>query len=218
MNQPARFEAMRQAMVTGQLRTTAVDDQRLVAAMARVEREAFVPAASRDLAYRDTAIPLARGRFLNLPMATGRLLTEAYLRADDRVLLIGAATGYAAAVIASLVRDVVAVEVDAALASAARAALSHSLSVSVVEGPLENGHPECAPYDAIVIDGAVEDVPPALLDQVAIGGRIVTGLVHRGVTSLASGRRSESGFGLSDFAEADCVILPGFARPRAFTF
>ena len=218
MNEPARFGAMRQAMVTGQLRTTAVDDQRLVAAMAQVEREAFVPAASRDLAYRDTAIPLGRGRFLNLPMATGRLLTEAYLRADDHVLLIGAATGYAAAVLAALVRDVVAVEIDAALVSAARAALGHLPSVSVVEAPLEQGHPGQAPYDVIVVDGAVEELPPAFLDQVAVGGRIVTGLVDRGVTRLAAGRRSERGFGLSEFADADCVVLPGFARPRAFTF
>ena len=214
----AHFGTMRQAMVTSQLRTTAVDDARLVAAMATVERERFVPPASRDLAYRDTAISLGRGRALNLPMATGRLLNEAYLRPDDCVLLIGAATGYSAAVLALLVREVTAVEADATLVQIARTALATTTNVQVVEGALASGHPVAAPYDAIVIDGAVEEVPTTLLDQLGVGGRIVTGLADRGVTRLASGRRGERGFGLAAFADADCVILPGFNRPRAFTF
>lgn len=212
------FDTMRQAMVTSQLRTSAVDDARLVAAMARVARERFVPEAARDLAYRDTAIPLGRGRALNPPMATGRLLTEAYLRAGDRVLLIGAATGYTAAVLALLVREIVAVEADAVLAAMARTALAATPSIRLVEGPLAAGDPTGAPYDVIVVDGAVEDVPTALLDQLGIGGRVVSGLIDRGVTRLASGRRSERGFGLAGFADAECVVLPGFARPRAFTF
>ncbi|WP_375382243.1 protein-L-isoaspartate O-methyltransferase [uncultured Sphingomonas sp.] len=214
----AYFFTMRQAMVTSQLRTTAVDDARLVAAMATVERERFVPSASRDLAYRDTAIPLGRGRALNLPMATGRLLNEAYLRPEDHVLLIGAATGYSAAILALLVRNVIAVEADATLAQMARTALATTADVQVVEGALAAGHPAAAPYDVIVIDGAVEEVPTSLLDQLGVGGRIVTGLADRGVTRLASGRRGERGFGLAAFADADCVMLPGFNRPRAFTF
>jgi len=96
----ARFEAMRHAMVASQLRTNAVSDQRIVAVMARVPREAFLPADVRGIAYRDTALPLGRGRFQNVPIATGRLLTEAYLLPTDRVLLIGAAGGYTAAVLA----------------------------------------------------------------------------------------------------------------------
>ena len=216
--EPDRFDVMRQAMITGQLRTTNVDDQRLIVAMATVEREAFVPAEVRDLAYRDTGIPLGRGRFLNVPMATGRLLARAYLRASDRALLIGAATGYTAAVLAMLVREVVAVEADPTLATAARLALVDTPSVTVVEGPLEAGWPASAPYDVVVIDGAVEEVPGALVDQIGIGGRIVTGLAQSGMTRLAIGTRSEHGFGLAAFADADCVALPGFARPRAFTF
>ncbi|MGI4732899.1 MAG: protein-L-isoaspartate O-methyltransferase family protein [Janthinobacterium lividum] len=215
---PARFEAMRQAMVTSQLRTSAVDDHRLVTAMATVARETFVPEQVRDLSYRDTAIPLGRGRFLNTPMATGRLLTQAYLRATDRVLLIGAATGYAAAVLALMVREVVAVEVDASLVAEARTKLSGTPSVRIVEGPLEQGSSDGAPYNVVVIDGAVEEPSTILLDQLGIGGRIVTGLLEHGVTRLAAGQRSEHGFGLTAFADADCVLLPGFARPRAFTF
>jgi protein-L-isoaspartate(D-aspartate) O-methyltransferase len=212
------FEAMRQAMVTSQLRTAAVSDTRVIAAMGSVPRERFVPAARQAFAYADGPIPLGRGRSLNLPMSTGRLLTEAYLRRTDRVLLIGAATGYTAALLAGIVRHVTSVEVDPELAAAAREALAGTEEVTVVEGPLEAGHPAGAPYDVLVIDGAVEQVPDALLDQVAPEGRIVAGLNDRGVTRLAAGRRSAHGFGLTDFADAECVPLPGFARPRGFSF
>ncbi len=213
-----RFDAMREAMVTSQLRTTAVSDNRVVAAMARVARELFVPAERRDTAYTDRAVPLARGRRLNTPMATGKLMTEAYLRRTDRALLIGAATGYAAAVLASLVAHVIAVEVDPLLAEQARAALQGTPAVTVVEGPLETGHADGAPYDVIMVDGAIGGVPQALIDQLAIGGRLVTGLDDKGVIRLAAGVRSAHGFGLQHFADCECVALPGFARARTFSF
>lgn len=212
------FTAMRRAMVASQLRTTAVDDPRIVAAMARVPRETFVPAELRALAYRDTALPLGRGREANLPMATGRLLTAAYLRDDDRVLLIGAATGYAAAVLAEIVAEVVAVESDPGLAAFARDALGKTGNVTLVEGPLEHGAPDAAPYDVLVVDGAIESLPVALATQVKAGGRIVTGLNDHGVKRLAAGRRSEGGFGVQPFADCDCAALPGFAKPPSFTF
>ena len=210
--------AMRHAMVASQLRTNAVSDVRVVAAMDTVAREAFLPAELAWLAYRDTAVPLGHGRAQNVPIATGRLLTQAELRADDRVLLIGAAGGYTAAVLAELVADVVAVESDPTLASVARAALTGIDRVMLIEGPLEAGHPAGAPYDVIVVDGAVEELPAALIEQVAIGGRVVAGILDRGVTRLSAGRRTTGGFGLLDFADIDCVPLPGFARPRTFTF
>ena len=213
-----RFDAMREAMVTGQLRTTAVSDNRVVAAMARVPRELFVPPERLDTAYVDRAIPLARGRFLNPPMATGKLFTEAYLRRTDRVLLIGAATGYSAAVLASLVEHVVALEVDPELAAQARTNLAGTPAVTVVEGPLDAGHAAGAPYDVIAIDGAVQDMPQALIDQLVIGGRMVTGLDDKGVGRLASGVRTAHGFGLQHFADAECVSLPGFKRARTFRF
>ena len=210
--------AMRHAMVASQLRTNAVSDVRVVAAMDTVAREAFLPAELASLAYRDTAVPLGHGRAQNVPIATGRLLTQVELRADDRVLLIGAAGGYTAAVLAELVADVVAVESDPTLASVARAALTGIDRVMLIEGPLEAGHPAGAPYDVIVVDGAVEELPAALIEQVAIGGRVVAGILDRGVTRLSAGRRTTGGFGLLDFADIDCVPLPGFARPRTFTF
>lgn len=213
----ADYAAMRAAMVASQLRPTAVDDVRVVTAMATLPREAFVPAASRPLAYRDTAIPLGGGRYLNTPMATGRLLTVAEIVPEDRVLLIGAATGYAAAILAELDARVVAVEEDAELASIARRMLAGK-PVEVVEGPLAAGHAADAPYDVLMIDGSVEELPAALIEQLRVGGRIVTGIVDRAATRLAAGRRTQGGHGVSPFADAECVTLPGFARTPAFRF
>uniref|UniRef100_UPI0025EAF426 protein-L-isoaspartate O-methyltransferase family protein n=1 Tax=Sphingomonas sp. TaxID=28214 RepID=UPI0025EAF426 len=154
--------AMRHAMVASQLRTNAVSDARVVAAMARVPREEYLPVEAREMAYRDTAVPLGRGRFQNVPIATGRLLTEAVLHPTDRVLLIGAAGGYTAAVLAGIVASVTALESDPALGALARTALADTVNVDLVEGPLEAGHAEGAPYDVLFIDGAVEHLPDAL--------------------------------------------------------
>ncbi|PAX08503.1 protein-L-isoaspartate O-methyltransferase family protein [Sphingomonas lenta] len=215
---PQTFEGMRQAMVASQLRTNAVNDPRVVLAMGKVPRERFVPEDERAFAYLDRQLALGRGRYLNVPVSTGRLLTEAYLEPDDRVLLIGAATGYAAAVLAELVAHVVAVESDPALAAHARDALRAESQVEIVEAPLQEGWPAGAPYDVLMIDGAVEFVPDVLLEQVKPDGRVVTGLVDQNVIRLASGRRSRGGFGLVAFADMDCAVLPGFSRPRRFTF
>lgn len=214
----AASERMRHAMVASQLRTNAVSDQRVLVAMNTLPREAFVPAEARAIAYRDTALPVAGGRAINLPMVTGRLLTEAYLEKNDRVLLIGAAGGYTAALLAQIVAEVVAVEEDAGLIALAKTALADTANVSLVEGPLNAGHAAGAPYDVLIVDGAVEHLPQALVEQVRTGGRVVTGVIERGVTRLASGRKTEGGFGLSPFLDCDCVVLPGFATPKGFTF
>ncbi|WBH18241.1 protein-L-isoaspartate O-methyltransferase [Sphingomonas radiodurans] len=209
---------MRTAMVASQLRTNAVSDARVISAMASVPRERFVSADRAAFAYRDALLSLGGGRFANLPIATGRLLTEARLLATDRVLLIGAATGYTAAVLARIVAAVVAVEVDPALVARARAALAGEDRVTIVEAPLEVGHLEGGPYDVLMIDGAVERIPEALVAQVGVGGRVVGGLVDQGVTRLSAGRRSAGGFAMMDFADIECCVLPGFATPPKFTF
>lgn len=215
---PPNTRAQRHAMVASQLRPNAVTDERLVAAMASIPRERFLPPEAATMAYRDTAIPLGHARFANTPMATGRLLTEAELEPGDRVLLVGAAGGYTAAVLAELVGHVTALESDPALLEIARAALAGTANVSVVEGPLHEGHVANSPYDVLLIDGAVEELPEALVAQVRPGGRVVTGLVERGVMRLAVGRKTAGGFGLSAFADSECVLLPGFTRARAFRF
>lgn len=206
------FEQMRRAMVSSQLRTTAVNDPRVVVAMGQVARERFVPEGQAMLAYLDAAVPLGDGRALPAPMVLGRLLTEARVRSGERTLVIGAATGYAAAVAAELGLQVIALEEDAALAAA------DLPGVTRVQGPLNQGWAGGAPYDLILFDGAVEEIPAAIVDQLADGGRIAAGIVENGVTRLAIGRKAGGGFGMISFADAEVPVLPGFARPRTFTF
>jgi protein-L-isoaspartate(D-aspartate) O-methyltransferase len=209
------FEVMRRAMVASQLRTTAVSDPRIVAAMEAVAREDFVPVDRRALAYVDVAVPLGGGRALNAPMATGRLLNEAQLSAQDHVLLIGAASGYTAALLSRLVKSVVALDCDPGLSAQSPAAPE---SVAVVTSDLALGWPEGAPYDRIIIDGSVDQVPDAITNQLTEGGRIATGLNEDGVTRLAVGVKAGSGIGLRAFADVDAVALPGFARAKSFSF
>lgn len=213
-----RFEAMRHAMVASQLRTNAVSDVRIVEAMARIPREAFLPTEHRTIAYRDGLLPLGGGRSQNTPLATARLLNEAAVRPGDRVLLIGAAGGYTAALLAALGASVVALEEDASLLAVARGALAGVANVELVQGSLVEGWAQGAPYDLLVIDGAVEHVPDAVVAQLKPGARAVSGVIDRGVTRLAAGRRSEGGFGMVDFLDLECAILPGFVRPRSFQF
>lgn len=213
-----RFEAMRHAMVASQLRPNAVNDPRVVEAMANVPREAFLPAEHRSIAYRDTLLPLPGGRRHNSPLATGRLLTQAQIQPNDHVLLIGAAGGYAAAILAMLAKSVVAVEEDPALAALARQALAGEAKVQLVEGPLNAGWVQGAPYDLMIVDGAVEELPEALIAQVRLEGRVLSGVVDNGVTRLAAGRRTQGGFALVDFMDIECTELPGFRRLRKFTF
>lgn len=211
------FEQMRRAMVASQLRTTGTNDPGVLAAMAEVPRERFVPEDRVAVAYADALVPLGRGRELNNPMALGRLLTEAAPRPGERTLVVAAATGYAAAVLERMVGSVVALEEDAELAAAAKANLVGT-KVKLVQAPLAKGHKPGAPYDLILIDGAVEFVPDALIAQLAEGGRLAAGLLERGVTRLALGRKAGEGFAMAAFADAAAAILPGFAKPRAFTF
>lgn len=214
----APMEAMRHAMVASQLRTNAVNDARVIEAMARVPREDFLPADQRAIAYRDTLLPLPGGRRHNSPLATGLLLTNAEVRGDDHVLLVGAAGGYAAALLAELAGSVVALEEEETLAALAKTALAGNARVEAVQGPLAKGWSKSGPYDLILIDGAVGHVPDALVAQLKPGGRVAAGIVDRGVTRLATGRRTEGGFGLAHFADIECTVLPGFERLRTFQF
>lgn len=212
------FAAGRRAMVESQLRTNDVNEPELLAAILAVPREAFLPAERRSAAYIDRAVPLGAGRALNPPLATARLLAEANVAPGDHVLLIGAATGYAAAVLARLNCSVVAVEEDAALVAAARTALDDYAGVTIVEGPLAGGHAAGGPYDLLFVDGAIDSVPDALIAQLRVGGRAVFASVERGVTRLCAGARSAGGFGARAFADSEAVVLPGFAAPKSFTF
>jgi protein-L-isoaspartate(D-aspartate) O-methyltransferase len=205
------FEQMRRAMVTNQLRTTAVNDPRVVEAMGAVPRERFVPAALKGQAYLDISLPLGKGRAMASPMVLGRLLTEARVRPGERALVVGATFGYSAAVLAALGASVVALEEEADLAGDVD-------GVTAVRGPLAEGWAAAAPYDLVLFDGAVEEISPAILAQIADGGRVAVPVLEEGVARLAIGRKAGDAFGLVSFADAESPVLPGFAKPRSFTF
>jgi protein-L-isoaspartate(D-aspartate) O-methyltransferase len=207
-----KHSSMRAAMVESQLRTSDVDDVRVIAAMARTPREAFVPTERQAMAYIDRPVPLDGGRALNPPLATGRLLSELRIEPGERVLLIGAATGYSAALLAALGARVTAVEEEGGPETAG------TPGVAIVRGPLAAGAPASAPYDVLLIDGAVAEVPAVIVEQLAEGARVATGLVERGVTRLCTGRKIAGTLGLSSLVDMEMVILPGFAAPEHFVF
>ena len=207
------YAAARAAMVENQLRPQGVTDRAVLDAMATVERERFVPEDVRPTAYADRAVALGGGRFLPAPDVLGRLLTQMRPIAGQRALVIGAGSGYSAAVLAAIGLEVIALESAAELAARARDA-----GLDVAEGPLEAGWKRGAPYDQILIDGAVDYVPDALVDQLADGGRLGAALIERGVSRLIVGRKSGGAFGYLSVGDAGTPALPGFSRPRAFTF
>ena len=207
------FAAARLAMVESQLRPQGVTDRGVLLAMGEVQRERFVPAEAQAFAYADRAVPLGEGRFLTAPTVLGQLLTEMMPQRGQRALVVGAGTGYSSAILSAIGLDVTAVESSPELAARAVAA-----GVRVVQGRLEDGYRKGAPYDHILIDGAVEVIPDALIDQLADGGRLGTALVDRGISRLVVGRKAGGAFGYLSVADAGAPLLPGFDRPRAFTF
>lgn len=207
------FTAAREAMIESQLRPEGVADPAILDAMGRIERERFLPSHTRPLAYVDRAVSVGGGRFLCAPAALGQLLTQMMPERGQRALVVGAATGYSAAVLAAIGLDVIAIESDPTLAAAAR-----DLGISIIEAPLVAGDPKHAPFDQILIDGAVEYIPDEIVDQLADGGRLGTALVDRGITRLVVGRKAGGAFGTLSIADAGVPALPGFSRPKAFTF
>jgi protein-L-isoaspartate(D-aspartate) O-methyltransferase len=207
------FAAARAAMVENQLRPQGVTDPLVLTAMGSVPREKFLPPETRPLAYVDRAVLMGDGRFLPAPAVLGSILTQMLLNRGQRALVVGAGTGYSAAVIEAMGLDVVALESSAQLAAQAR-----ENGLTVVEGPLAEGSRQGAPYDHILIDGAVEHIPDALVEQLANGGRLGAALVDRGITRLIVGRKAAGAFGYLSLSDAGVPTLPGFVRPRAFTF
>jgi protein-L-isoaspartate(D-aspartate) O-methyltransferase len=220
------FAVARRIMVDSQVRTSDVTDLRIIAAMLDVPRERFLPAEQADLAYLDFDVPATaaeRGkpaRRLLKPMVLGKLLQAAEIAAGDHVLDVGCATGYSSAVLAPLAHSVVALEQDAALAERARDNL-RALGVSqaqVVNGPLVEGWPPQAPYDVILLNGASEVAPKALLQQLKPGGRLV-GVLGRGPAGKAMRYCAIGGeCGGRPIFDAAAPVLPGFSAPPAFVF
>ncbi len=214
------FAAQRAAMVAGQLKPWKVTDERVLAAVGAVPREAFVPKPLKGLAYVDEDLEVAPGRYLMEPRVLARLIQEAEVAPEDVVLEIGTATGYASAVLAQLCNTVVALECETDLAETARAALEEVGidNVAVVTGPLEAGWPKEAPFHVIFVNGAVERIPQSWIDQLAEGGRLVCvkrdGDESHGYLVVKSGNAS----GGRPAFDAFTPLLPGFAKPPAFQF
>jgi protein-L-isoaspartate(D-aspartate) O-methyltransferase len=207
------FAAARAAMVECQLRPQGVTDPAVLAAMGTIERERFLPSHTRPLAYVDRAISIGEGRFLSAPPVLGQLLTQMMPLPGQRALVIGAGTGYSAAVLQRMGVEVTALECVAALAAEAR-----KLGIKIVEGPLEAGWADRSPYEQILIDGAVEYIPESIIDQLADGGRLGTALIDRGITRLVIGRKAGGAFGTLSVGDAGVPALPGFSRPKEFIF
>jgi protein-L-isoaspartate(D-aspartate) O-methyltransferase len=213
--------AARLNMVESQLRTNKVTDETVLEAFLSVPRERFVPPDLSGIAYIDDNLPLGAGRVLLPPMALARLLQLASIRAADKVLEIGAGTGYAAAILARLAERVVALESDTRLAATARARLKELAigNVTLVEGPLDRGHPGGAPYDVILVDGAVAAIPDAVARQLAEGGRLVTVVKpEQGMGCAVLMTRVDGRLSQRPVFDAATSLLPGFQPAPAFVF
>ena len=220
----ADFERARIKMVENQLRANKVTDERLIEAMRALPRERFVPASRRSVAYADEDLSIGEGRWLMEPMLFARLAQLADVREGDLVLDVGAGLGYGAATLGRLASAVVALEENADLAAQA-AEIAAGLedgggdNVVVQTGPLPAGWPDQAPYDVIFLEGAVEERPDSLLEQLADGGRLVAmeaeaGGVQRGVVYLKRRGRCAR----REAFDGSTPVLPGFARKPAFAF
>jgi protein-L-isoaspartate(D-aspartate) O-methyltransferase len=215
------FADARNCMVDSQIRPNRVVDQRVLSAMRTVPRERFLPANVQALAYADQDVPLGNGRFLMEPMVFARLLQAAVLRENEQVLVVGAGTGYGAAVLAACGCRVTALEEDSTLLTLAGVILPHEApGVSLVSGPLASGWASHGPYDLILIEGAVPEIPPALAAQTRQDvGRILGALHVPGRVTQAVMAEATS-FGLSFSPLFDCATppLPSLRKAPAFSF
>ncbi len=215
------YAAARLNMVENQIRPNRVTDPRVLEAMSEVPRERFVPKKLMGIAYVDEDLAVAPGRHLMEPLVFARLLQAAAITPSDLVLDVGSATGYSTAVLARLAAAVVAVECDSELVKGAGALLAEldADNAVVVEGPLEAGYPKQAPYDVIVMGGAVEEMPREIADQLADGGRLVA-VVNNGspVGKVELVLRLRGALSRRVLFDAAVPPLPGFKVAHGFVF
>lgn len=214
------FAIARQHMVESQIRPNKVTHPGILAAMGRIPRERFVPADRQALAYADEDVPLGHGRVLIEPMVIARMLQTAQPAAGERVLVVAAGGGYGAAVLAACGCQVTALEEDAGLAAKAREVLmSLAPSTSVVTGPLDKGWAANAPYDLIVIEGGVPEIPAVLAGQLRNeGGRLIA-VVRTGRTGSAMlAEATPAGLRAQPIFDCATPILPSLRPAPAFQF
>jgi protein-L-isoaspartate(D-aspartate) O-methyltransferase len=216
------FADARTRMVDSQIRPNKVVDPRILNAMRTLPREQFLPAALAPLAYSDEDVPLGHGRFLMEPMVLARLIQAAEPVAGEVALVVGAGVGYGAAVLAACGVRVTAVEEDPALFARAQSTLAAvAPSISVVQGPLAAGWAAGAPFDIILLEGAVRAIPPALVKQVRLeGGRVVGVLAGPGRSTGQAVLAELSQGGLRAAPIFDCAtpLLPSLILAPAFVF
>ncbi len=216
----SELAAARVSMVLGQLRPDRVSDERVREAMGDVPRERFAPERLRAVAYIDEDLEIAPGRYLMEPRVFARLLQAAGIDASDVVLDVGCGSGYSAAVIARLVGTVVALESDRELRDWASANLERLSvdNVAVVAGDLTQGYAAEAPYDVIVVNGAVAEVPAALVDQMAEGGRLVAVVQGGAVGKGTLVTRRDGQIDSVVLFDAQVPYLVGFERRAGFVY
>jgi protein-L-isoaspartate(D-aspartate) O-methyltransferase len=216
------FAEQRVNMVESQVRPSDVTDRRIINAMLAVPREVFAPTA---FAYADSSAPVSgagagSARYLLEPRIFAKLVQALGVEPHSVVLDVGCATGYSSAVLARLAKAVVALEEDASLSRRAEQALKDLRieNVVVVTAPLAGGSPSHAPFDAILLNGAVEDMPQALLDQLRDGGRLAAVAADATFGRAQVWRRIGKSFDTVAVFDAGAEPLPGFARKREFSF
>jgi len=207
-------------MVDTQIRPSDVTSFPILDAMLNVPREAYVPDAARDLAYLGGPIPLGGGRQLMEPRSIAKMLEALDVTPDEMVLEIGPGLGYTTALLARMAEAVVAVEEDDGLARDAEATLSEQSvdNAAVLTGPLVEGSARNGPYDAIVIFGGVEEMPPALIEQLREGGRIVAVFMSGPLGEVRLGRKVQGHVSWRMEFNATAPVLPGFERAPSFEF
>lgn len=215
------FAAARYFMVEGQIRPNKVTDHRLVDVLSTTPREEFVPESARGVAYVDDDLPIGNGRYLLEPMVFARMLQYVSVQDTDRVLDVGCAGGYSTAVLARLAASVVGLDSDSGLIAGASAALARQgiANATLVTGPMTEGYAQSAPYDVIVIEGTVPEVPATLAAQLAEDGRLVAIVQdHRGVGEVRLFQRAGGVLSSRILFEAQPHALPGFEKKAAFVF
>lgn len=210
----------REAMLEGQIRPNRVTDERVCAALQAVPREPFLPHQLRGVAYLDEDIPIGGNRYLMEPVVFARLLQAADIDGEDAVLDIGCGSGYSSAVLSHLASAVVALESDPALIERANANLAELGidNVAVIEGPLHEGCPKQGPFDVIFLNGAVEELPKALFDQLGDGGRLLVVERRRGVGKATRYLKIDGIIGATELFDAQVPALPGFETVPGFVF
>ncbi|MCG6903451.1 MAG: protein-L-isoaspartate O-methyltransferase [Rhodobacter sp.] len=212
------YTAQRTMMVDTQIRPSDVTKFPIIDAMLHVAREKFVPDGARQTAYMDGPVALGGGRYMLEPRALAKMLDALDIRPDELVLDLGCGYGYSSAVVARMAQTVVAVEEDEALAADAEALLGAEGvdNVAVVSGPLAEGAPKHGPYDVIILQGAVETIPQALIDQLKDGGRIGCLFMEGPLGLCRIGHKSGASLYWRFAFNAAAPILPGFRREAAF--